>query len=218
MTIRGWPSQNPGGSSPCTLVSTAADSYFTVAAQDVVIRDFTIHANAAHPAIDFETAAYSYRCGVHGVTFKAGTWGIVMGEDVGDSAADAPSHHWAITNCIFTPTLSGGGIYLDSNGSWGLIKDNYFEYMPYGIYIPHGSQNLAGRILNNHFMLPSDDVVGRAIWIGNGVTRWIVQDNYANDGTTAAMASNPFSDSPNTNFWVNNYGSAPAAGAELVPN
>jgi len=194
------------------------DSYFTIAAQDVVVRDFTIHGGAAHPAIDFQSVPWSFRTGIYNCCFKAGTWGVAMGEDVGGSVADAPSHGWAIVGCRFEAPLGGGGIYIDSNGSWGLIKDNYFESVPYGIYFPTGGQSAAGRILNNRIMCSADDVAGRGIWMGAGSTRWIIQGNFAGFSQTAAMTFNPFLDNGNANFWVNNYGSAPVSGAELVPD
>jgi hypothetical protein len=139
-----------------------------------------------------------------------------MGGDPFDSTIDSPSHHWAITNCKFEGTLTGGGVYVDSNGSWGVIADNYFDRVPYGIALPNTHAGAAHQIINNRFLIPSDDATGRAILLTAG-TSCLVTGNLAGDNATAAMANNPFVDTPNTNFWTNNYSQAMVAGAELPP-
>ena len=214
--IRGVPSISPYGDPPTTLVATVNDSYFTLAATDITISDLTIHGGAAHPAIEFNAVAWSQRNVIHNCVFRAGLWGIAMGGDPFDSAIDSPSHHWAISNCKFEGTLTGGGIYVDSNGSWGTIANNYFDRVPFGIAFPNTHAGAAHQVLDNRFVCPTDDVVGRAILLTAG-TSCLLTGNVAGFNQTAAMTFNPFVDTPNTNFWVNNYGSAPAAGAELVP-
>ncbi len=215
ITVRGFPSQIPGQAPPCTLVATVDDSYFTIAAQDVVVKDFTIHGGASQPAIDFQEVAWSFRTGVYNCTFKAGTWGIQTGGGIG--AVDSPSHGWAFVGNRFEPTLSSGGIHCRSNGSWGLIADNWFESVPYAIYLHLNNQNSGGRILRNHIMCPSDDVVGRGIYIGTQSNRYIVADNYAGDASTTPMTFNPFFDQNNDNSWFNNYINNDTAGTPDDP-
>jgi len=205
-TVRGWPSQNGlDAQSPCTLVATVDAAYFTIAAQDVVIRDFTIHGGASHPTINFSPVAWSFRTGIHNVTFKAGTWGIAQGAlDASGFVADAPSHGWAITYCKFLPTLSAGGIFLSSNGSWGLIADNYFEYVPLGVYAHLNCQSAAVQVLRNRFMTPTE-TGGEAIDIaGAAVTRWIVADNMANDASNTASNVAPYADNNDACAWFRN--------------
>lgn len=205
VTIRGWPSQNPGGQAPMTCVATVDAPYFTIAAQDVVVRDMTIHGGASHPTIIFDEVPWSFRPGVHNVTFKAGTWGIAQGaEDASGFVQDSPSHGWAITECKFLPGLSAGGIFLASNGSWGLIADNFFEFLPYGIYGHLNCQSAGVQVLRNKVVVPSDDVVGRAIYIGTQATRWFVEQNRANDNTPAALSFNPYFDQANLSVWMDN--------------
>lgn len=218
ITVRGWPSQNPGGQSPCTLVATVDAAYFTIAAQDVVVKDFTIHGGASYPTIDFNEVAWSFRTGIHNVTFKAGTWGIAMANAAGGFQQDKPSHGWAITECKFLPALSAGGILLASNGSWGLIADNFFEYAPYAIYGHLNCQSTGVQVLRNRIMCPSDDVVGRGIYVGTQATRWIVADNYAGDASTTAMTFNPFFDQANASSWFNNYINNDVAGTPDDPD
>lgn len=206
ITVRGWPSQNGlDAQAPCTLVATVDDSYFTIAAQDVVIRDFTIHGGASQPTIDFNEVAWSFRTGIHNVTFKAGTWGIAQAAAAGGFQQDKPSHGWAITFCKFLPTLSSGGILLASNGSWGLVADNYFEQCPYGVYGHLNCQSTAVQVLRNRFMLPADNVVGNAVYIGTQATRWLVAKNMANDNSNTAANSNPYFDQSGLSAWFHNY-------------
>ena len=205
VTIRGWPGQ--GGidcQSPATCVATVDAPYFTIAAQDVVIRDLTIHGGASYPTITYQEVPWSFRTGVHNVTFKAGTWGIQQGDETTGYRVDSPSHAWFITNCKFLPTLSVGGILLASNGSWGLIADNYFESAPLGIYAHLNCGSTGNQFLRNRFMLPADTVQGNAITIEGVASRTIVADNDANDGSTTAAASNPFLDGGNLNAWFRN--------------
>ncbi len=218
VTIRGWPSQSPFGQSPMTCVATVDASYFTVAAQDVCIRDMTIHGGASHPTIDHQVVPWSFRVVIHNITFKAGTYGIKQGgHATPDFEADAPSHGWAITQCKFLPGLSLGGIALESNGSWGLIEDNFFESMIDAVYTTNNCQSHGVLVRGNRIMTASDDHVGQGIYLATNVGRWVLTGNIAGYAQTAAMTNNPFHDVGNDSLWVNNYGSAPAAGAELVP-
>jgi len=206
VTIRGWPSQ--GGldcDSPMTCVATVDAAYFTIAAQDVVIRDMVIHGGASHPTINFSPVAWSFRTGIHNVTFKAGTWGIAQGAlDASGFVADAPSHDWFITNCKFKPTLSSGGIFLASNGSWGVIADNYFESAPLGVYAHLNCLSAAVQVLRNRFMCPAE-AGGEAIDIaGAALTRWIVADNMANDASNTASANSPYADANDACAWFRN--------------
>ena len=205
VTIRGWPSQAPGGQSPCTLVATVDAAYFTIAAQDVCIRDFTIHGGASHPTINYSPVAWSFRTVIHNITFKAGTWGIAQGSLTAVGfVADAPSHGWAITECKFLPGLSVGGIMLASNGSWGLVADCFFEYMPeWGVYGHLNCQSAGVQVLRNRFMNLSD-VVGNAIYIGTQATRWHVAGNQANDNDGAVQTNQPYFDQANASAWYAN--------------
>jgi len=205
VTIRGWPSQNGlDAQSPCTLVATVDAPYFTIAAQDVVIRDFTIHGGASYPTITHSEVAWSFRTGIHNVTFKAGTWGIQQGDGTTGFQVDSPSHGWAITYCKFLPTLSVGGILLASNGSWGLIADNFFESAPLGIYAHLNCQSTAVQVLRNRFMCPAE-AGGEAINIaGAALTRWIVADNMANDASNTASAASPYADANDASAWFRN--------------
>lgn len=217
VTVRGWPSQNGlDAQSPCTLVATVDAPYFTIAAQDVVIRDFTIHGGASYPAITHAETPYSYRTGIHNITFKAGTWGIQQGSGTTGYRKDSPSHGWAITYCKFLPLLSVGGILLASNGSWGLIADNYFESMPLGIYAHANCVSIAVQVLRNRFMTVTE-TGGEAIDIaGAAISRWIVADNMANDPSNTASNVNPFADNADACAWFRNVGSL-AGFAELTP-
>lgn len=204
VTIRGWPSQNGlDAQSPMTCVATVDAPYFTIAAQDVVIRDMTIHGGASYPTITHQEVAWSFRTGIHNVTFKAGTWGIQQGDETTGFRADSPSHGWAITFCKFLPTLSVGGILLASNGSWGLIADNYFESAPLGIYAHLNCQSTGNQFLRNRFMQPAE-VAGGAITIEGVASRTLVIDNLANDASTTATAANPYLDGGNNNAWFRN--------------
>ncbi len=205
VTIRGWPGQ--GGidaQSPMTCVATVDAPYFTIAAQDVVIRDMTVHGGASFPTITHQEVPWSFRVGIHNITFKAGTWGIQQGDETTGYRIDSPSHGWFITHCKFLPTLSVGGILLASNGSWGLIADNYFESAPLGIYAHLNCGSTGNQFLRNRFMLPADTVQGNAITIEGVASRTIVMDNVANDASTTAAASNPFLDGGNNNAWFRN--------------
>ncbi len=203
-TVRGWPGQGSiDAQSPMTCVATVDAPYFDISAQDVVIRDMTIHGGASYPTIVYAEVPWSFRTGVHNITFKAGTWGIQQGDETTGYRVDSPSHGWFITNCKFLPTLSVGGILLASNGSWGLIADNFFESAPLGIYGHINCQSTANQILRNRFMLPADTVEGNAITLTNS-TRSIVADNMANDASTTGAASNPYLDTANNNMWVRN--------------
>jgi len=204
VTIRGWPSQAPGGHSPCTLVATVDAAYFTIAAQDVCIRDFTIHGGASHPAINYSPVAWSFRTVIHGVTFKAGTWGIAQGSlTAAGFVADAPSHNWIISDCHFHPALSSGGIFLASNGSWGQVLNNNFESVVWGVYGHLDCRSAGVRVRGNQFMTPTD-VIGNAVYIGTQATRWIVSDNDANDNDVAASTNNPYYDQANLSAWFRN--------------
>jgi len=205
VTVRGWPSQSPSGYSPCTLVATVDAAYFTIAAQDVCIRDFTIHGGASHPVINYSPVAWSFRTVIHNVTFMAGTWGIAQGSlTAAGFVADAPSHNWAITECKFPAGLSVGGIMLASNGSWGVVENNFFEWQGFGVYGHLNCQSAGVRVRGNQFMLPVDTVVGNAVYVGTQATRWIVSDNDANDNSTTAAASNPYFDQANASTWYRN--------------
>ncbi len=216
-TIRGWPSQGGlNADPPCTLVATVDAPYFTIAAQDVVIRDFVIHGGASFPTITYDEVPWSFRTGVHNVTFKAGTWGIQQGDETTGFRIDSPSHDWFITHCKFKPTLSVGGILLASNGSWGLIENNYFESAPLGIYGHLNMGSTANRFLKNMFMLPADTVQGNAITIEGIAARSIIADNIANDAAVAGAAQNPYLDGGNNNAWFRNVVSS-AGFTELAP-
>lgn len=206
VTIRGWPSQNGlDAQSPMTCVATVDDSYFTVAAQDVVVRDMTIHGGASAPTIDFNEVAWSFRTGLHNLTFKAGTWGIAMANDAANGfQQDKPSHGWAITFCKFLPTLSAGGVLLASNGSWGLVADNFFEQTPYAIYGHLNCQSAGVQVLRNRILVPSDDVVGRGIYVGTQATRWFVAGNRTNDAVPGALTFNPYFDQADASAWMDN--------------
>lgn len=216
VTIRGFPSQNPGGSPPCTLVAPTDTAYFTINARDVVIRDFTIHAGVSWPAINHAITDYSYRTGIHNITFKAGLYGYAQGTANGAGHAnESPSHEWAVTNCRFLAPLANG-IYLDSNGSWGLIADNFFEYVGVGITAAIGCQSAGVRVLRNLFMTPTE-TGAEAIYLGNQTARWFVADNVANDASITASGANPFRDDSILNAWHNNYIGNDALGTPDLP-
>ncbi len=205
VTIRGFPAQ--GGidaQAPMTCVATVDAPYFTIAAQDVVIRDMTVHGGASFPTITYQEVPWSFRTGIHNVTFKAGTWAIQQGDETTGPRVDSPSHGWFITNCKFLPSLSIGGILLASNGSWGLIADNYFDSAPLGIYGHLNMGSTANQFLRNRFMLPADTVQGNAITIEGVAARTIIADNMANDAAVTAAAQNPYLDGGNNNAWMRN--------------
>jgi hypothetical protein len=188
-----------------TCVATVDASYFTIAAQDVVIRDMTIHGGASHPTIDYQEVPWSFRTGVHNVTFKAGTYGIKQGGHAFPSfLADAPSHGWAITECKFLPGLSLGGICLESNGSWGLIADCFFENMVNGILTSNNAQGAGVQILRNAIMTDVDTLVGAGIHLETNVSRYLVMDNVANNADHTASAQTPYFDAGTDNLWVRN--------------
>ena len=205
VTIQGWPSQSPLGHSPCTLVATVDAAYFTIAAQDVCIRDFTIHGGASHPVINYSPVAWSFRTVVHNITFMAGTWGVAQGGlSAATFVASAPSHNWIITDCKFMAGLSLGGIFLMSNGSWGVIADNFFDTCANAIYANIDCQSQRVQCVRNRILVPSDDQVGRGIYIGTNAGGWFVADNDANDLTPAALTNNPYFDQANTSAWFRN--------------
>jgi len=217
VTVRGWPSQSPGGHSPCTLVATVDAAYFTIAAQDVCIRDFTIHGGASHPAINYSPVAWSFRTVVHGVTFNAGTWGVAQGGlTAATFVADAPSHNWSITDCNFMAGLSVGGIFLMSNGSWGKIEGNFFDTCPNAIYANIDCQSQRVQCVKNRILVPSDDQVGRGIYIGTSAGGWYVADNDANDMIPTTITNNPYFDQANTSAWFRNVAGG-AGFTELPP-
>lgn len=214
VTIRGWPNQIPGQSPMCTLIAPTDTAYFTIAARDVVIRDFTIHAGASWPAINHSITPWSWRTGIHNITFKAGLWGYAQGNEAGTGHAfDSPAHEFAVTNCRFLAPLTGG-IRLESNGSWGLIADNFFEGLTDGIHAAIGCQSAGVRILRNLFMMANENE-GCAIYVGNQTARWFIANNVANDASVTASANNPFRDDSILNAWHGNYS---GADVDCTPN
>jgi len=217
LTVRGWPSQSPFGHSPCTLVAPTDTAYFTIAAQDVCVRDFTIHGGASWPVINYSPVAWSFRTVVHNVTFNSGTWGIAQGGlTAATFVADAPSHNWSISDCKFMAGLSLGGVFLMSNGSWGVIADNFFDTCANAIYANIDCQSQRVQCVRNRILVPSDDQVGRGIYIGTNAGGWFVADNDANDMIPTTITNNPYFDQANLSAWFRNVAGG-AGFTELPP-
>ena len=173
---------------------------FTIGAGDVVIKNFMFWSTAGQPCIDFTSEATAVRITIDQCSFHVGSWGIQTGV-LGVAVINAPSHYLTITNCLFDPNLSVGGIDLSSDGSWNLIADNFFELVP-GPVIHMQMASSGGRILRNHFVLDSD-TAGEAITLSTG-TRWLIADNIANDAAPDSITANPYTDTPNTHVWARN--------------
>jgi hypothetical protein len=200
--IMGLPGVPDGGQAHTWIFPSVnpAGGIFNIGAGDVRISNFMIWGTAGQPCIDFSAEATAVRIWIDHCAFSVGTYGVQTGP-----APNQPSHYLTITNCFFDPTLTVGGIGLFSNGSWPLIADNFFEYVPGPVIDVNIAANSAGgRILRNHIILPADDTVGDGIYIATGNTRYLVADNYCNNAAPDAITNNPFMDVDNASVWMNN--------------
>lgn len=197
VSIYGLPGHEPG-QQPGTWIWPISDNpVFTLSAGDVKIYNFLLWGGASGPCINFGAGATNVRIGIHNCSFHQGTHGVRAGP-----ALLSPSHYLSITDCHFGPTLSVGGISLESNGSWPIIARNFFD----SIAMPNVYCTLpgvGGRCYDNVFMLPADTTVGGAIHLENA-GRWSVYRNYANDSTVAAITNNPYRDVLQANAWYDN--------------
>jgi len=205
--ILGLPKNTPHAQQARTWIFPDAHTtggVFTISAGDVVIKNFMFWSTAGQPCIDFTSEATAVRVTIDQCSFHVGSYGIQTGL-LGAGAINAPSHYLTITNCLFDPGLTSGGIQMLSNGSWNLIADNFFEYVPGPVIDFNILANSAGsRILRNQILLPADDTVGDGIYIATGNTRCVVADNDCNDGTPTALGNNPYIDVDNLSMWFRN--------------
>lgn len=207
--IVGFPSNSPGYANQArTWIFPDAHvtgGVFTISAGDVVIDGIMMWSTAGQPCVDFTEEATAVRITIKNCSFHQGSYGIMTGNATA-FRANSPSHYLAIIGCHFGPTLTVGGIYFRSNGSWNIIADNFFESiaMP-NIDLHINDQSTANRILDNMFMLSADSTVGGAIDIATGHSRTIISGNLAGDASDTALTQCPYRDIDSANAWFRNY-------------
>lgn len=92
--------------------------------------------------------------------------------------------------------FSGGASFRNS-----AIVQNRFHCMSYAIYLTFATDFL---VEHNYIMCPSDDAVGRGIYL-NGATGGIIANNKAGDNGTADMTESPYyDDGAANNAWLCN--------------
>ena len=194
------------------LVPVGNTPYFTIAAGDVSIKNFFITGGAAGPCINFGPAdAGMVRNSIDNCYFASGTWGVETG------GVNTPSHHLAITDCVFEGSLTEGGIYYAANGSWNLFKNNWFDRIPQGIIVISAGGTNSGRITNNLFSLQTGFGNGDAIAMMGSSAGYYITDNQAIDpGTDANSGGSPFGDNGTGNMWGYNTDGATVAEAPVA--
>ncbi len=102
-------------------------------------------------------------------------------------------------------TLTRYGCFFDAsgyNGQNAQFVNNRFFNLSYAIRIVYGIDQL---IEHNYIMCPSDDAIGRAIYVHMGEGSIIANNKACDDGVAAAMTNNPYYDAlPARNAWLCN--------------
>ena len=197
--IIGDPYAIKGQSNNCAIIATGDTDCFTFEASDISIYGLNMYAGATAAGVGFAELAWSQRNTIEMCSFFGGAYGVLSGAGI-----DSPGHHLNIIDCFFNPAGSTtSAILLRSNGSWPLIRGNFFESvgMP-NISITGGMAG--GRIEDCTFMLSADSTEGGAIDMGAGPSRWWILNNSANDASNDALASNPYRDQGVDNAWARN--------------
>ena len=185
-------------SNNCGIIATGDTDCFTMQAADVSLYGMALYAGATSAGVGFAVLPWSQRNIIQRISFMTGAYGVLSG-----AAADSPGHHLTILESHFNAAgNTTNGIFLRSNGSWVIIRDNFFDTPAVPAVLITGGM-AAGQILDNDFIL-SEDTEGGAITMGATPYRWLIKNNTANDNTTAAMTANPFLEQGDDNIWVGN--------------
>jgi len=197
--IIGDPYAVPQQSTNCAVIATGDTDVFTFSASDIAIEGLALYAGATSAGVGFASIPWSQRNLIEKCAFVVGGYGVYA-----DNIIDSPGHHLTIQDNLFMGSMGAlGGINISSNGSWELIQRNHFDFLVGGNIVLAPSGVVAGRILDNTFML-SADTEGLAITLGANCTRFLVLNNMANDNAVDAITANPFLDNGTTNAWAGN--------------
>jgi len=185
-----WVSMAAVGSYPC----------IDITGSHVYIEGLCFYPNATKAGITFDDG-----CGwihINDCAFATGTCGIDM--DTADTSTAI-----AITNCMFSASLSAGGIDVDDDPAFLFIDGNHFDRLTGdSINITAG----AGHVITNNTFSMAAATSGLAITLGTSVSRAFVNGNHAAYGASNSSIS-PYDDegTVTTNNWGTNfYGSAVA--------
>jgi len=166
------------------LTASGDTAIFNIEADFVEIAGFEFGAGANHAAIEF-TASKGYGL-IRDCVFG---W-MQAGQDGIRVVAPFEAAETTIENCMFGNNLTRDGIRIDHAMTRGLIQNNIFRRVTgVGINVP--GQITLGTIRNNKFALPSN-TAGKAITLSADNSGVFVEDNDANHGDQAAMATIPW--------------------------
>ncbi len=185
-------------SNNCAIIATGDTDCFTFEASDIGIYGLALYAGATAAGVGFAELAWSQRNLIERIAFMSGAYGVLSGAGI-----DSPGHHLSILDSYFNAVAGTiNAILLRSNGSWPIIRGNFFDSPGLAqIYITGGMA--AGQIEDNDHIL-SADTEGGAITMGPTPYRWLIKNNCANDNTVGAISANPFLEQGDDNIWVGN--------------
>ena len=211
--IVGDPTTRAQSSTNCAIIATGDTDCFTFQAADVSIEGFALYAGATSAGVGFAELAWSQRDLIERCSFMGGAFGVYSA-----SAVDQPGHHLVIQDCHFN--AAGGttnAIRIGSNGSWPIIRRNFFDSQGVPQILITGGNGIAAGLIEDNIFLSSTDVEGCAITLTANAVRFVIKDNICNDNDETTINANPYHDAGTTNIWFRNVKGGGAGFTDVVP-